>query len=96
MAVATNQETDVEEVEALAADIVGKLTAKDIEAWKETVASYVRSYIFPRKQWVRDDEICWGSGIQKLFCKMTLGRFPTKWEEYWEDHGGLEVVQKTI
>ena len=96
MAVATNQITDVEEVEALAADILGKLTAKDIEAWKEAVASYVCSCIFPRKQWVRDDEICWGSGIQKVVCKMTLGRFPAKWEEFWEDQGGLEVVRKTI
>ena len=37
-----------EEVDMLAADIEGKLTAKDIVAWKEAVASYVHSSIFPR------------------------------------------------
>ena len=46
-----------DEVDMLAADIEGKLTAKDIVAWKEAVASYVRSAIFPRKQWVKDNEI---------------------------------------
>jgi hypothetical protein len=86
----------VEEVEVLAADIEGKLAAKDIVAWKEAVASYVHSSIFPRKQWVKDHEICWGSSIQKLICKMTLGRFPTKWEAFWDEQGGMEVVRKTI
>ena len=95
MAVTMSQEA-AEEVEALAADIEGNLTAKDIVAWKEAVASYVRSYIFPRKQWVKDHEICWGSGIQKLICRETLGKFPTKWEEFWEELGGMEVVRKTI
>ena len=85
-----------EEVDLLAADIEGKLTAKDIVAWKEAVASYVRSSIFPRKQWVKDHEIEWGSGIQKIICKMTLGRFPAKWEEFWDEQGGMEVVRKTI
>ena len=85
-----------EEVDMLAADIEGKLTPKDIVAWKEAVASYVRSSIFPRKQWVKDNEIEWGSGIQKIICKMTLGRFPAKWEEFWDEQGGMEVVRKTI
>jgi hypothetical protein len=85
-----------EEVDMLAADIEGKLTAKDIVAWGEAVASYVRSSIFPRKQWVKDYEIEWRSGIQKIICKMTLGRFPAKWEEFWEEQGGMEVVCKTI
>jgi hypothetical protein len=85
-----------DEVDMLAADIEGKLTAKDIVAWKEAVASYVRSAIFPRKQWVKDNEIEWGSGIQKIICKMTLGRFPAKWEEFWDEQGGMEVVRKTI
>ena len=95
MTVTMRQEA-AEEFEALAADIEGNLTAKDILAWKEAVASYVRSYIFPRKQWVKDHEICWGSGIQKLICRKTLGKFPTKWEEFWEEQGGMEVVRKTI
>ena len=96
MAVTMSREA-VEEVEVLAADIEGKLTAKNIVAWQEAIASYVRSSIFPRKQWVKDHEICWGSGIQKLICKMTLGgRFPTKWEELWDERGGMEVVRKTI
>jgi hypothetical protein len=85
-----------EEVDMLAADIEGKLTPKDIVAWKEAVASYVRSSIFPRKQWVEDHEIEWGSGIQKIICKMMLGRFPSKWEEFWDEQGGLEVERKTI
>jgi hypothetical protein len=95
MAVLTMQETR-EEIQALAADIEGKVTAKDIVAWKEGVATYVRSSIFPRKQWVKDDEIQWGSPIQKIICKMTLGRFPTKWEEFWNEQGGMEVVRRTI
>jgi hypothetical protein len=87
----------VEEVEVLAVDTEGKLAAKDIVAWKEAVASYVCSSIFPRKQWVKDHEICWGSGLQKLICKMTLGgRFPTKWKEFWDEQGRMEVVRKTI
>ncbi len=85
-----------DEVDMLAADIEGKLTEKNIVAWKEAVASYVRSSIFPRKQWVKDNEIEWGSGIQKIICKMTLGRFPAKWEEFWDEQGGMEVVRKTI
>jgi hypothetical protein len=87
-----------EEVDMLAADIEGKLTAKDIVAWwKEAVlASYVCSFIFPRRQWVKDHEIEWGSGIQNIICKMTLGRFPAKWEEFWDEQGGMEVVGKTI
>ena len=85
-----------DEVDMLAADIEGKLTAKDIVAWKEAVASYVRSAIFPRKQWVKDNEIEWGSGIQKIICKMKLGKFPTKWQEFWDEQGGMEVVRKTI
>ena len=84
------------EVDMLAADIEGTLTEKNIVAWKEAVASYVRSSIFPRKQWVKDNEIEWGSGIQKIICKMTLGRFPAKWEEFWDEQGGMEVVRKTI
>jgi hypothetical protein len=95
MAVTMSREA-VEEVEVLAADIEGKLTAKNIVAWKEAAASYVRSSISPRKQWVRDHEICWGSGIQKLICKMTLGRYPAKWEEFWDEQGGMEAVCKTI
>ena len=91
----TTQEA-AEEVEALAADIEGNLTAKDIVAWKEAVASYVCSSIFPRKQWVKDHEIQWGSRIQKLICKMTLRRFPAKWEEFWDEQGGMEVVRRTI
>jgi hypothetical protein len=27
---------------------------------------------------------------------MTLGRFPTKWEEFWNEQGGMEVVRRTI
>jgi hypothetical protein len=50
----------------------------------------------PRKQWVKDYKIYWGSGIPKLICKMTLARFPTKWEELWDEQGGMEVVRKTI
>jgi hypothetical protein len=96
MAVATMQQEAAEEAENLAADIEGRLTAKVIEDWKEAVASYVRSYIFPRKQWVKDDEIEWGSGIQKIICKKTLGRFSTRWEEFWEERGGMEVGRKTI
>jgi hypothetical protein len=96
MAVTMSQQEAVEEVDALAADIEGTLTAKDIVAWKEAVASYVRSSIFPRKQWVKDHEIAWGSEIQKLICKMTLGRFPAKWEEFWDEQGGMEVVRQTI
>jgi hypothetical protein len=96
MAVTMSQQEAVEEVDALAADIEGTLTAKDIVAWKEAVASYVRSSIFPRKQWVKDHEIAWGSEIQKLIYKMTLGRFPAKWEEFWDEQGGMEVVRQTI
>ena len=77
MAIAANQ-GDIE-VEWNAADLEGRLSAKDITAGKEEVANYVRSYIFPRKQWVKDDEIDWGSEIQKVICKMTLKRFPNKW-----------------
>jgi hypothetical protein len=84
------------EIAALAADLEGTLTAKDIVAWKEAVAGYVRSAIFPRKQWVMDHEICWGSAIQKLVCNKTLRRFPMKWEEFWDEQGGMEVVRKTI
>ena len=84
------------EIAALAADLEGKLTAKNIVAWKEAVAGYVHSSIFPRKQWVMDHEICWGSVIQKLVCNKILGRFPTKWEEFWDEQGGMEVVRKTI
>jgi hypothetical protein len=25
-----------------------------------------------------------------------LKRFPIKWQEFWEEQGGMEVVQKTI
>ncbi len=85
-----------DEVDMLAADIEGTSTEKNIVAWKEAVASYVRSSIFPRKQWVKDNEIEWGSGIQKIICKMTLGKFPAKWEEFWDEQGGMEVVRKTI
>jgi hypothetical protein len=85
-----------EERDMLAADIEGELTPKDIATWKEAVASYVLSSIFPRKQWVKDHEIQWGSGIQKIICKMMLGRFPSKWEEFWDEQGGMEVVRKTI
>ena len=53
----------VEEVQAMTADLEGRLTVKDIVAWKEAVASYVRSYIFPRKQFVKDEEIGWKSVI---------------------------------
>ena len=48
----------VEEVQAMTADLEGRLTAKDIVAWKEAVASYVHSFLFPRKQFVKDEEIC--------------------------------------
>jgi hypothetical protein len=73
------------------------LTAKHIEAWKEVVASYVPSNIFPRKQWVKDDEIFWGSELQQqIICMMTLKIFPTKWQEFWEEQGGMEVVWRTI
>jgi hypothetical protein len=27
---------------------------------------------------------------------MTLGRYPAKWEEFWDEQGGMEVVRKTI
>ena len=86
----------VEEVEVMTADLEGRLTEKDIVAWKEAVASYVRAYIFPRKQWVKDEEICWESVIQKVICKVTLGNYASKWEEFWDDQGGMEVVRKTI
>ena len=46
MAVTANN-VAVEEVEAMTTDLEGRLTEKDIVAWKEAVASYVRSYIFP-------------------------------------------------
>ena len=94
MAIAANQD-DIE-VEWNAADLEGRSSVKDIAAWKEEVANYVRSYIFPRKQWVKDKEIGWGSEMQKLICKMTLKRFPSKWEEFWDEQGGMEVVRKTI
>ena len=94
MAIVANQ-GDIE-VEWNAGDIEGRLSAKDIAAWKDEVANYVRSYIFPRKQWVKDKEIGWGSEMQKLICKMTLKRFPNKWEEFWDEQGGMEVVRKTI
>jgi hypothetical protein len=29
-------------------------------------------------------------------CKMMLGRFPAKWEEFLDEQGGMEVVCKTI
>ncbi len=80
----------------LAADIEERLTAKVVEAWKEAVAGYVHSSIFPSKQWLKDHKIQWGSGIQKTICKMTLVRFPAKWEEFWDEKGGMEVVNKTI
>ena len=95
MAVTTNP-TEVEEVEALAAELEGKLTAKHIKAWKEAVACYVRTTIFPRKQFVKDEEICWGSGIQKVICVKTLGRVPSKWQDFWDEQGGMEVVRRTI
>jgi len=86
----------VEEGEALAADIAGRLTANGIQAWKEAIESFVHSSIFPRKQWVKDDEMHWGSELQKIICKMTLTRFPTRWEEFWEEKGGMEAVHKTL
>jgi len=95
-AIRTMQQEAAGEVENLAADIEGRLTAKVIADWKEAIASYVRSSIFPRKQWVKDKEIEWGSGIQKIICAKTLGRYSTQWEEFWEEHGGMEVVRKTI
>ena len=72
MAVMINQNA-VEEIEALAAEIEGTLTAKHVVAWKEAVAGYVRNCIFPRKQWVKDEEICWGSMIQKVICSKAIG-----------------------
>jgi hypothetical protein len=27
---------------------------------------------------------------------MMLGRFPSKWEEFWDEQEGMEVVRKTI
>ena len=86
----------VQEGEALAADIEGRLTPKNLEEWKEVVANYVRCNIFPRKQWVKDEEIKWGSDLQKIICKKTLKRFPTKWEKCWVEQGGMEVVRMTI
>jgi len=95
MAVTTNQ-NEGQEVDALAADLEGKLTTKGVMAWKEAIASFVRSSIFPRKQFVTDEEICWGSVIQKVICTKTLGRFPGKWQEFWEEQGGMEVVRRTV
>jgi hypothetical protein len=95
-AITTMQLEAAEKVENLAVDIEGRLTAKVIADWKKAVASYVRSYIFPRKQWVKDHEIEWGSGIQKIICAKTLGRCSTQWEEFWDEQGGMEVVRKTI
>jgi hypothetical protein len=95
-AITTMQQEAAEEVDMLAANIEGRLTAKVIDDWKEAVASYVRSSIFPRKQWVKDHEIQWGSGIQKIICMKTLGRYSPRWEEFWEEQGGMEVVRKTI
>ena len=69
-----------DEVDMLAADIEGRLTAKDIVAWKEAEATYVRSAIFPRKQWVKDNKIEWGSRIQKIICKMTY--FQQNWKSF--------------
>jgi len=86
----------VHEAEALAADLEGRLTKKNLEEWKLVVGSYVRCQIFPRKQWVKDEEIEWGSELQKIICKKTLKRFPTKWEQFWVEHGGMEVVRMTI
>ena len=65
-------------------------------AWKEEVATYIRAYIFPRKQWVKEEEICWGSVIQRVICKVILGKYVSKWREFWEDQGGQEVVRRTI
>ena len=75
MAVATGGEA-VQEGEALAADLEGRLTNKYLKEWKLVVGSYVRCHIFPRKQWVKDKEIERGSELQKIICKKTLKRFP--------------------
>jgi hypothetical protein len=69
-------EEAAEEVDMLATDIEGRWTDKNIEAsWKEAVANYVCSSIFPRKQqWVKDHKIEWGSGIQKIDSRLLMDR----------------------
>ena len=36
------------------------------------------------------------SVIQQVICTATLGTYETKWEEFWNDQGGMEVVRRTI
>jgi hypothetical protein len=92
MAVTLSEQTTNEEPRMLPQE-VSKHTLAD---WKDSAAQYVRQQLFDKKQFVTDDELVFGSTIQKLVCADLHISGDNRANIFWQNRGGKDTVRNTF
>jgi hypothetical protein len=68
-----------------------------IADWKESAADCVRTYLFPKKQFLATDaELDMGGSIQRHVTRHINLANDTKMRIFWDEKGGRETVRNTF
>jgi len=73
-----------------------EVSKNTLEDWHDSAAEYVRSELFPKKQFVDDEELVMGRTIQKLVCMHIHISGEERARVYWEEKGGKQIVRNTF
>jgi hypothetical protein len=73
-----------------------ELNKQTLEDWNDSAADYVRSELFAKKQFVRDEQLVVGGAIQILVCNYIKICGTERARLYWEVHGGKEFVRNVF
>jgi hypothetical protein len=98
MAVTAQQRQDVRgEGEAVGLRILPQdISKQTLDDWKDSAAEYVRTELFAKKQFVRDEQLVAGGAIQVLVCNYIKICGKERARIFWDEKGGKETVRNTF
>jgi hypothetical protein len=73
-----------------------EISKQTLDDWKHSAAEYVRSEMFAKKQFVRDEQLELGGTIQILVCSYINICVDERVRLIWNEKGGKEMVRNTF
>ena len=64
--------------------------------WKDDAAEHVRTTLFWKKPFVKDEELQFGESIQQLVCNHLHINSSTNAHRFWNEWGGREEVRSAF
>jgi hypothetical protein len=61
------------------------ISKQTLDDWKDSAAEYVRTELFAKKQFVRDEQLVAGGAIQVLVCNIICGKERAR--IFWDEKG---------